>query len=148
MKDVNNERSTTSTGFSQESNTHLQTESLLYCFPSCPLWILSKCSLWQDRVCYADAGQRRSAYSLRFCQSSAGKKKEKKCCLVNILLDALVNKILDVFIFFQCPSGHHMGRSYYCQTATGIHFIHSYLSITVMEYTLHYTCIYSLVACH
>lgn len=57
LDDVAKERSTTKTAFSQESIAHLQTAFMVYCFPSCPLWILSKFSWRHDRVCYADAGQ-------------------------------------------------------------------------------------------
>ena len=55
--DVGKERSATKTAFSRESSTHLQTTFMVYCFPSCPLWMLSKLSLCYDRVRYADAGQ-------------------------------------------------------------------------------------------
>lgn len=48
---------TNKTAFSQESATHLQTLFMVYCFPSCSLWILSKLSFWHNEVLYADAGQ-------------------------------------------------------------------------------------------
>lgn len=99
-------RSTTKTAFSQESTTHLQTAFMVYCFPSCPLWILSKLSLWHDRVCYADAGQTLFKtllpYILCFCQSSV-----ENGCWLKILLKALVNKVPNVFMHSKCSLGHH-----------------------------------------
>lgn len=61
--------------FSQEDVAHLQTAFMVVCFPSCPLWILSKRLLWHDRVCYADAGQvlfeKPRPQIISLCQSSS-----------------------------------------------------------------------------
>lgn len=51
------ERSNNETALPQETLTHLQTAAMVYCVPSCLLWILRNFHYDRTGVGYADAGQ-------------------------------------------------------------------------------------------